>query len=266
MRILIALIAAVWALPAAACGPETDCQLGDRTYRIQLPELVTEDTGALIFAHGYRGSSKGTMRNKALRALADELGVALIAADAGVEDDWQIPNVPRNKENDGSREFAYYDALIDDLATRHGLNSDRLVMSGFSAGGMMVWQLACHRGDSFVAFIPIAGTFWDPVPATCSTRVGNLIHIHGTGDKIVPLDGRVIADTRQGRVGAALDMARAKSGFADGVESDGMGLECMSERNADGEILSFCTHPGGHSIKMDYLRHAWTLLSDAGAL
>jgi len=111
------------------------------------------------------------MRNKALRALASELGVALFAADAGVENDRQIPNVPRNKDNDGSREFVYFDVLIKDLVDRHGPNTGRLIMSGFSAGGMMVWELACHHGDRFRAFIPIASVFWVLVPATYSARV-----------------------------------------------------------------------------------------------
>ena len=69
--IALAIVAAVVG-PAAACGPETDCMIGDRTYRIQVPQGQAEPFGALIYAHGYKGSAKAVMRNNALRALADE--------------------------------------------------------------------------------------------------------------------------------------------------------------------------------------------------
>ncbi|MEM1159682.1 MAG: prolyl oligopeptidase family serine peptidase [Pseudomonadota bacterium] len=252
------------ALPAAACGPDTDCMIGERSYRISLPDKVGPVTGALVYAHGYRGSSKGAMRNKAMRALASELGVALVAADAGVTDDWQIPGVPRNRDTDGGREFSYFAALIDDLADRHGLDRERMIMTGFSAGGMMVWELACKRRELFLAYIPIAGTHWAPVPESCTAPVGDLVHIHGTGDKIVPIDGRRIANTRQGRVPLALARTIAEGGFGAPVQSESKGLDCATRQNASGEIMAFCTHPGGHSIKMDYLRRALEILGPRG--
>lgn len=269
MRItaLILAIGLGVAAPAAACGPDTDCPLGDRTYRIQMPEGVDGPVGALIFSHGYRGSAKGTMRNKGLRALANELGVALVATKSASQD-WLIPGVPENIAEDGSKEFEYYDALIDELEAKFGIDRTRLVASGFSAGGMMVWNLACYRGESFRAFIPIAGTFWRPVPGACPSFPVNLVHIHGTSDKIVPLEGRKIAQTYQGSVPKALALLRAAGDFGDplaGSQIEG-DLACTRWSNADGMTLASCEHPGGHSIKMDYLRMAWRMLQDAGAL
>lgn len=269
MRIFALAVAGslVAATSAAACGPDTDCQIGDRTYRIQMPEGVDGPVGALIFSHGYRGSAKGTMRNKGLRALANELGVALVATKSASQD-WLIPGVPENMAEDGEKEFRYYDDLIDDLQSRFGIDTENLVASGFSAGGMMVWNLACYRGESFRAFIPIAGTFWRPVPDACPSFPVNLVHIHGTSDKIVPLEGRKIAQTHQGSVTKALALQNAAGDFGDPsvkleVEGD---LGCKQWHNADGKFLAFCTHPGGHSIKMDYLRMAWGMLQKAGAL
>lgn len=260
MRSILILALALFAGPALACGPDTDCVIGERTYRIDLPPDVTAKTGALIFAHGYRGSSKGTMRNKGLRRVAHEMGLAFVAADAGKDDDWRIPNVPRNKNNDGSREFTYFAALIDDLVSRHGLARDRMIMTGFSAGGMVTWELACNRGSLFRAFIPIAGTFWAPVPQTCAAPVRDLVHIHGTRDKIVPLTGRPIADTHQGDVAQALSMYDHKGGFGRAREFALGDLGCMRRTNDAGQALVFCTHPGGHSIKSSWIKAALGLI------
>ncbi|MEM7058056.1 MAG: polyhydroxybutyrate depolymerase [Pseudomonadota bacterium] len=262
---LIVTCSMAFVAPAAACGPDTDCQLGDRTYRIQMPESAEGKVGALIFAHGYRGSAKGTMRNKALRSLANELGVALVATKSASQD-WLIPGVPENTAEDGLKEFEYYDALIDDLEQKFGIDRDNLVASGFSAGGMMVWNLACQRGGAFSAFIPIAGTFWQPVPVTCPSFPVNLVHIHGTADKIVPLEGRKIAQTRQGSVTKAMSLLKTEGVFGDPSQSEGSGLACETAANDKNQVLGFCTHPGGHSIKMDYLRKAWQMLQDAGAI
>ena len=45
---------------ALACGHKTDCKIGERTYRISMPEGHDGKTkiGAIIFNHGYRGTAR----------------------------------------------------------------------------------------------------------------------------------------------------------------------------------------------------------------
>jgi len=64
-----------------ACGPDTDCVIGnDRHYRIRMPEGHDGKTkvGAVFFMHGYRGTAKGTMKNKSLAKAVSDLGLASI--------------------------------------------------------------------------------------------------------------------------------------------------------------------------------------------
>ncbi len=262
MRIMIPILLAFLLIPvrASACGPDTDCTIGERTYRIAMPEGPVK--GALIHMHGYRGSAKGMMRNKALRSLANEMGLALIAPKSG-GDDWNIPGVPANPSSDGKAEIAFFDALLDQTVAQHGVPSDHIYASGFSAGGMMTWNLACERGSRFAGFIPISGTFWAPVPAECPDIGRHMVHIHGLSDRIVPLGGRPIRTTHQGDVPTALRL------FAAGGETDNErgfqpDLTCTDYDLTKPRSLSFCTHPGGHSIRMDYLRAAFTILRDRG--
>ena len=197
-----------------ACGPDSDCIIGDRHYRIRLPEGYngTDKIGAIVFAHGYRGSAKGMMKNRAMAELATKLGVALVATKS-YEDDWRIPGVPRNTDADGLIELRYFDAVVEDITKKFPIDRNRLMATGFSAGGMMVWNLICHRSGLFAGYAPMAGTFWEPEPETCDTPPANVIHIHGEADKIVPLLGRPIVDTHQGQVPQVLDMYSNYGGY-----------------------------------------------------
>ena len=77
----LAIAATLLATPALACGPDTDCKLGDRTYRVAMPEGHdgAKPVGAIVFSHGYRGSAAGLMRNRNLRRAISNMGLAFIA-------------------------------------------------------------------------------------------------------------------------------------------------------------------------------------------
>lgn len=78
-------------LPARICGSHRDCVIGDRVYRISLPELTNTapPVPAIVFAHGYRGTATSVMHSLALAQLNAEFGVASIAAKSG-GDDWTL--------------------------------------------------------------------------------------------------------------------------------------------------------------------------------
>lgn len=247
--------------PSYACGPDSACVVDSRNYRIHLPDndAIDQPHGAILFAHGYRGSAKGVMRNSSLRALADELGVALIALDAR-GNDWHIDGVPSHSVIHGTDDFAYVDAVVRDATTRFDIDANEIMVSGFSAGGMMVWNLACHMGDRFAGFAPVSGTFWRPVPVDCPAPAASLVHIHGNADNIVPMQGRPIGDAYQGDVNKAVAMY-TKHGEFKSVDGYSFGeLECKSGQNEQGRILDLCTFEGGHSFKTGFVRFAWNRL------
>ncbi|MEO0327674.1 MAG: prolyl oligopeptidase family serine peptidase [Pseudomonadota bacterium] len=252
---------------AQACGVDTNCQIGDRHYRILMPEDYnsTEKIGALVWSHGYRGSASGMMKNKSMARLANQLGIALIATKS-LRDDWDIPGTPSNVQSTGAAEFAYFDALIEDVTTRFSIDPARLVATGFSAGGMMVWNLACHRSQKFAGFIPIAGTFWEPTPEACKSEPASIVHIHGTEDRIVPLRGRKIANTRQGDIFNVLEMYKMHGGYKSQSTTRDKDLSCENHLGESDEILNFCTFTGGHSFKSEYVRQGWEMLEAAGKL
>jgi len=251
--------------PVHACGADSDCLVdGGRSYRIRMPQNTADaNPGAIFFAHGFRGSSAGVMRNKSLASMAESLGVALVALDAGGED-WALPGSPHPPA--GRDEMAYADNVIADVTARFGIDPTRIVASGFSAGAMLVWNLACERGSSFAGFVPISGTFWAPVPESCASAPASLIHIHGDSDKTVPLLGRPIARTRQGAVPKALAMYARHGDFGPARKQRVGDLSCKTQRNPDGKILAFCAFSGGHSFRTGFLSQAWGMLAKAGQI
>ena len=242
---------------AFACGPDTDCQVGDRTYRVALPSAPTG--AAFIFVHGYQGTAAGAMGNGSLRRLAEDLGAVMIAVQAGAND-WNIPGAPNESVNHSSDELAYFDAVMADATARFGVDPARTLVTGFSAGSMVVWNLACERGTSFAGFAPVSGTFWAPTPTSCPTGPVNLIHYHGDADTTVPMEGRAIGPAHQGSVTQAFALMTATGGYGPAVPRAATDLTCNRQTDPAGHILELCMFAGGHSFKTSFVADAWAQL------
>lgn len=263
----IALFLHLSASVALACGPEKNCPIGDRFYRIAMPEGHdgTTPVGALVWAHGYRGTATAVMRNGSLRRMVSDAGLALIAAQ-GVNGSWNLPYGPRTFDSTGAAEFAYFDSVLEDAEKRFPIDRNRIVASGFSAGGMMVWNLACSHPAKFAGFIPMSGTFWLKPPQSCTGPISSIVHIHGDADRTVPLTGRAIGETKQGKVIDALAKYTEFGGFNPSKPSKPGGLTCQNRSNANGKILEFCLFSGGHSFRTEYLRYGIKRLRAAGQI
>ena len=267
MRLILTATLTLLASPTFACGPDSDCAVeGDRTYRYYMPD-VEGPVGAFFHAHGYRGTADGAMNNAALREMADRLGMAFIALSADA-DDWNLAHRPSDPDQQEAAEEDYVRSVIADVSDRIDLDHTQLISTGFSAGGMMTWTLACSMGDTFAGFVPYAGTFWDPVPATCDSSVSTIIHIHGLEDTTVPLDGRAIGETRQGSVIEAFQMYMAHGGLPSPAQVDfphGQGcLVSMSPMGAEVESgIALCLFEGGHSYSTTRVEWAIDQILDA---
>jgi len=245
----------------ASCGGETPCDVGIGEYFIKLPDNWNgyEKLGAVVFIHGYRGNGRNEIRNKSFQKMADELGVALIAAQ-GIKGTWSFPTAPRNLRD----EFAYFDAITSDAAEHHGVDRDRILISGFSSGGFMTWYLACQDAGNYAGYAPIAGAFWKPLPEKCPSAAPFLFHVHGTSDKVVPLEGRPLGGGKwhQGDVFKSFDIWRRQTGQTDKAASTYTEGKLSCERwTPEHGVLELCLHEGGHSIRAEWIKRAWRELS-----
>ena len=246
--------------PALACSDTTPCEVAGGTYVIELPDTSEAPVPAVMFIHGYGGSGAGVLRNRGMVDAILARGYAVIAP-SGLKmqgrngGSWSFhPERPQRRD-----EIAFLTTVRDAATTRHGLDADRIVLSGFSIGGSMTAYLACATPNAFSAYAPLGGNFWRPHPESCAGPV-RMLHTHGWRDGTVPLEGRVLRgeDSRdpdaimQGDVFHALAIWREANEChhlkADRFAATGPFMRRAWDRCAPGSALEFALFPGGHVI------------------
>lgn len=237
-----------------SCDAATPCRVADGTYLAVPPPGWDgrSPVSATIFFHGYGGSAANVVADtRFVDAFARE-GVLLIVPD-GANRTWSHVGSPSQARD----ELAFMDAVMADAAERWPIDRHRTLVTGFSQGGSMVWDLACYRGNDYGAFAPVAGGFWQPLPAACPSGPVLLHHIHGTADTVVPMTGRAIREVyRQGDILAGISLWRTHNECANAAvrtSADG-GLQCTvwSGCSAGGEVR-LCLHPGGHVFPVEWI-------------
>jgi len=253
--------------PGDACPAGQGCSVASGSYRILLPPPATagRPVGAIVFFHGYQGSAEEVIADPSMTAVAKRLGVALIAPD-GAGKSWSYPGSPAKQRD----EFAFVGQVLDDVVARFPVDPGRILASGFSQGGSMVWYLACRMPRRFAAFAPIAGAFWEPLPERCDGPRPPLIHVHGTGDTTVPLAGRALrSGARQGDVFKSLAIfapGGCTAGWAEAVRAAPVpeGLSCRVATGCGSAArLELCLHGGGHVADAAWVERAWRLTMPA---
>jgi len=259
---VMAAIAAFFcgAAPVAACSEATPCDVADGEYLIAMPEGAESDVPAVVFIHGFGGSGEGVMRNRGMVDAIVDRGYAVIAPSGlGMQGrsggSWSFrPGGTQRRD-----EVAFITSVRDDAIDRHGIDADRIILSGFSIGGSMTAYLACAAPQTFAAYAPLGGNFWRPHPVECTGPV-RMLHTHGWTDGTVPLEGRVFGGKNsrdpgavsQGDVFAALGIWRETNECfqlkADRFETSGYYLRRAWDRCAPGSALEFALFPGGHVI------------------
>lgn len=249
---------------AQVCGPD-GCAVPLGTYRAVLPDTPAPSDGypALMFFHGAGQSGTQALSNTGMVDAFRSRGWAVIAPDGLPRPDvrnsmgWSfLPSTVRIPLRD---EMAFTRQVLDDAARRHGIDRGRVLMSGFSIGGSLVWYLACRDPGVAAAYAPVAGAFWRPHPAggSCAGPV-RMLHTHGWRDQTVPLEGRPLRGGAiyQGDVFQGLGLLREANGCdglrADAYDTDGAFWRRLWTRCTPGSALELALHTGGHSVPVDW--------------
>jgi polyhydroxybutyrate depolymerase len=142
----------------------------------------------VINLHGYTLDRSFQMTNSGMNSVAEREGFLVAYPDA-VNADWFGP-----QDNIG-----FVDRLLDDVASQYSVNAAKVYATGFSQGGVMSYILSVALQDRFAAIASVGGTrplasedvFVPPNIAATPSRPFPVLHIHGTGDPIVPYNGGV---------------------------------------------------------------------------
>jgi polyhydroxybutyrate depolymerase len=259
-RAVLVLLAFV-ACAAPSHGEPGRYELASGTYRVVTPLAWDGKTKLplLLYLHGYNQSSEDVVGDADLVAAVAGSGALLVVPD-GLDKTWSHVGSPSHARDD----LAFLHAVVDDARKRFPVEAARIVAAGFSQGGSMVWDLACHASQGFEAFLPVSGDFWLPYPARCESGPVNLRHIHGMNDQTVPMGGRPLRGGQfiQGDIGkslAILEQTDRCGSEADRIEQQGE-LKCWIWSSClSGKRLELCLHGDGHEIKGQWLSEgmAW---------
>jgi len=230
------------------------CEISGGSYHIALPKGAQGPVPAVLFLHGWGSDGANALRNKDISPPMLERGYAFIAPDGlprstGEGGTWSFhPDWPEARD-----EVAFLKSVVADAKTRHGIDPDRILLSGFSIGGSMTAYAACKDPQAFDAYAPLGGNFWRPHPQGCAGPV-RMLHVHGWSDTTVPLEGRYLrnGDIAQGDVFSAFEVWRDANGCdalrADSFDMEGYYWRRIWERCTPGSALELALFPGGHII------------------
>lgn len=267
---VIALILSMSAIAASAassanCGPETPCEIDGGSYYLRVPEGEGPHP-VLIWFHGHGGRGSSIHRSGGLERGFFDHGYALLALNGF-------------KREGGPRSFAAFEgaprddvsftfAALEHAASRADLDLDRVIASGFSAGGSMAWLLACEAGNRLSGMVSVAGALRRPNSTDCAGLADlPIIQIHGFKDVTVPFEGRGIRNWHQGSVWDALERARQANqcrSNPDKVSIEETYRVRVWDASCGGAPVRLDVHDGRHGIPGGWSTRARQFLEAAG--
>jgi len=156
-----------------------------RQYRLTLPATDAGTELAVIVAvHGADGRKAAYPQETEFDALGAEHGIItaypLSELIPGNEGEWQL-----NTTDDRHHDIDFIAALLDDLESKHCVDTSRVYATGFSLGSMFTYELACQLSDRFAAIGSAAGTMpVEPDDCTVTDPVA-VMHLHGGNDRLI---------------------------------------------------------------------------------
>lgn len=249
--------AAPAASQAAACGgADAPCAVPLGTYQVASPDAKPapgESRPAVLFFHGAGGLGASVLEQGSYLRPFVEAGYVVIGANGLMRPGnafgtgWSFrPESPQQRD-----EMAFAKQVLDDATKRFSIDRKRVLVSGFSIGGALVWYLACKDPELGAAYAPISGGFWRPHPTSCAGPI-DLLQTHGWRDRTVPLEGRPLrgGELYQGDIFEGLQLWRQVDGCnairPDTFETGAVFWMRNWTTCASGREISLALHPSDH--------------------
>ena len=256
MKKTAAFLLALLLLLTAGCGPAGEsrpaledveqtkpgafsCSFDGVKHRFLL-ELPEKAKGAplIVMLPGY-GNTAETMRlDTRFDADAVPRGYAVVYVTGAPDPNTPTSSVGWNYEinETGNKDVQFLTALAEYLQREYALDADRAYAVGFSNGAFMIHRLAMEAGDTFTAFVSVAGTMpksvWD---SRRETNAVSFFQITGEKDPVVPKHADGTARTAKS---PAIEDVMAYWAASNGLElqgSESVGKASVLTRYAAGD-------------------------------
>lgn len=243
-----------------------------RRYALYLPANLAAGAPLVMALHGANsdGSGMRLLTGHRLDHLADRYGMAVVYPE-GEHRQWN----DCRRDGDGARarnapdDVGFLQALRDELAIRHGIDSARMHVIGFSDGGQMGLRLALQTPKTLASLSIVAASMPSPERSLCGPWAHDappVLMINGTHDRLNPYHGGG-AEMASGSVIQMMSATATAAWLAGAGASrqaalpsipqaeDGCRVEHMHWRNGNRQVALFTVHGGGHTLPQPYVRY-----------
>lgn len=223
-------------------------------FRLDLPGQ-TAGAPLVLILPGYGNTAEGFRTTIRFEQDANALGYAVAYVTGARNPNNPVSSVGWNSgiEADGNDDVGFLTSLAKYLQKEYAFDEDRTFAAGFSNGAFMIHRLAMEAGDTFSAFVSVAGLM--PLKIWNERKEANdvsFFQISGEKDDVVPKNS-------DGSAQYAKDPA-IEDVMAYWAASNGLDL-CDSEESENGSVLTKCR--SGHtsnqvwSLTVKNGRHSW---------
>ena len=167
-----------------------------RNYLIHIPTGYRGEPVPLVFVfHGGGGKAPGIAKTTEYTAVADRENFIVVFPNGtgqGGGNNGGYWNAGSGR-GEGPAEKANVDdvgfvrAMLDQIEGKYAVDKRRIYATGLSKGGMFSYLLACRMSDTFAAVGIVSATMTAPDCAPSNPVA--ILHIHGTADENVPING-----------------------------------------------------------------------------
>jgi polyhydroxybutyrate depolymerase len=164
---------------------------------------------------------------------------------------WQLGPGAAETNAAGEEDVAFIDAMIDYMKANYCLDSKRIFVTGQSWGGDFSSALACLRGNTFRASVPVAanGIYYLESPVVTCQGAPAIWEMHGKGDPYFEITlGEEVRDYW-------LKKNACSSMFTDlGITLFSGSAEDCVEYSGCNEVVRYCAYDEsfGHQVPDDY--------------
>lgn len=147
----------------------------------------------LVLLHGYGVAGEWEERYVGFGEIVDEQNFLLVSPDGTRDQDkrlfWNATDACCNFYGSQVDDAGYVVSLIDEISNEYNVDPDRVFLFGHSNGGFLANRIACEHSDRLAAIATLAGVTWKDDEACQPDSELSVLHIHGTGDEIIPYEG-----------------------------------------------------------------------------
>jgi polyhydroxybutyrate depolymerase len=149
----------------------------------------------VVLIHGYTSSGARQDALMKISAQADSYGFLFVAPDGTREASgekhpfWNATDACCDFQGSGVDDSAYLLSVIDEVKKHYSVDANRVYLIGHSNGGFMCHRMAQDHPDTIAAVASMNGAAPNKLKGTKPRRPVNILHIHGTKDRLNAYEG-----------------------------------------------------------------------------